>query len=141
MVSSGKKLPPAPIIFGTKEWTEEVDRFDPKADARLRAESARREIEARKERPTWKPCEAAGGRGTRLPGCRKVYIPLAQEGASAAPYGFVFQLAKTEEGLVWNFIAFGERHPGNAQTRSVYERAHKRLHGRYPNQGDASQRE
>jgi len=29
-------------------------------------------------------------------------------------------------------IAFGERHPGDPRTRSVYERAHKRLHSRYP---------
>lgn len=28
--------------------------------------------------------------------------------------------------------AFGERHPDNPNTRSVYERAHKRLHGHYP---------
>jgi hypothetical protein len=44
----------------------------------------------------------------------------------------VFQLVRTQDGLAWNFIAFGERHSDNAQTRSVYERAHKRLHGRYP---------
>lgn len=34
--------------------------------------------------------------------------------------------------LIWNFIAFGERHPDNPNTRTVYERAHKRLHGSYP---------
>jgi hypothetical protein len=28
--------------------------------------------------------------------------------------------------------AFGERHPANQSTRTVYERAHKRLHGGYP---------
>ncbi len=132
MASPTKKLPPAPIIFGTREWEEEVERFDPKADARLKAQSARQEIEAGKGKPAWKPCEVQSDDGTHLPGCRKLYIPLGQEGASAAPYGFVFQLAKTEEGLIWNFIAFGERHPSNPQTRSVYERAHKRLHGRYP---------
>ncbi len=121
------------INFGAREWTEEVERFDPKADARLRAESARREIEVGEGKLLWRPCEAAGSHGTRLPGCRKLYVPLGQEGASAAPYGFVSQLAKTSDsGLVWNFIAFGERHPSNQQTRSVYERAHKRLHGRYP---------
>jgi hypothetical protein len=31
-----------------------------------------------------------------------------------------------------NMIAFGERHPADERTRNVYERAHKRLHGRYP---------
>jgi len=103
MTSSGKKLSPAPIIFGSNEWAEEVERYAPNASARLKAESA-----------------------------RKLYVPLGQEGASAVPYGLVFQLAKTDRGLVWNFIAFGERHPDNPSTRTVYERAHKRLHGRYP---------
>ena len=50
-----------------------------------------------------------------------------------APFGFVFQLVRTSDNtLIWNFIAFGERHPDNPNTRTVYERAHKRLHGRYP---------
>jgi hypothetical protein len=129
---SGKKAPTVPLIFGDREWVEEVERYEPKASARLRAESARREIEAGQRRLTWRPCEPEGSHGTRVPGCRKVYIPLGQEGASTAPYGFVFQLAITKKGLVWNFLAFGERHPGNTLTRSVYERAHKRLHGHYP---------
>lgn len=132
MASATEKLPPAPIIFGVREWAEEVERFDPKAEARLKAQSARREIEAATGKPAWKPCEAQNDDGTVLPGCRKLYIPLNQEGASAAPYGFVFQLVKTPEGLFWNFIAFGERHASNPSTRTVYERAHKRLHGRYP---------
>ena len=60
-------------------------------------------------------------------------MPLGKQGASEAPFGFVFQLAQDPDGgLVWNFIAFGERHPDNPVTRTVYERAHKRLHGRYP---------
>lgn len=132
ITSSGKKLSPAPIIFGSSEWAEEVERYAPNASARLRAESARREIEAGGARLAWRPCEAEGSHGTRLPGCRKLYVPLGQEGASAAPYGLVFQLAKSDRGLAWNFIAFGERHPENPSTRTVYERAHKRLNGRYP---------
>lgn len=35
--------------------------------------------------------------------------------------------------MTLRFIAYGERHPA-AGTRSVYERAHKRLHRRYPDQ-------
>lgn len=50
-----------------------------------------------------------------------------------SPFGFVFQLAQDPDGsLVWNFLAFGERHPENSATRTVYERAHRRLHGRFP---------
>ncbi len=77
-------------------------------------------------------CETPGPDNTQLPGCGKVYVPLGKEGASAAPFGFVFQAVLTEEGLAWAFLAFGERHPENRATRTVYERAHHRLHGRYP---------
>ncbi len=60
-------------------------------------------------------------------------MPLGAQGASAAPFGFVFRLVRNpDESLTWSLIAFGERHPLNPQTHSVYKRAHKRLHGRYP---------
>ncbi|MBS1679682.1 MAG: hypothetical protein JST08_20125 [Actinobacteria bacterium] len=63
----------------------------------------------------------------------KLYVPLDADGASAAPFGFVFRLVQNPGGsLAWSLIAFGERHPSNRQTHSVYKRAHKRLHGRYP---------
>jgi hypothetical protein len=54
-------------------------------------------------------------------------------GASDAPYGFVFRLTQSPNGrLSWAMLAFGVRHPSDRETRSVYERAHKRLHGHYP---------
>lgn len=131
--SGQKKLPPAPVAFGSQEWIEEVERFEPSAVARARAESARKAIEAGGLRLPWRRCEPEHESGAHLPGCRKLYVPLDAEGASAAPYGFVFQLVKTSDNtLIWNFIAFGERHPDNPNTRTVYERAHKRLHGRFP---------
>jgi hypothetical protein len=75
--------------------------------------------------------ETLAGR-TKLLGCRKLYAPLGKEGASQAPCGFVFQLIqKPDDSLAWNVSAIGERHPANERTRDVYERAHKRLHGRY----------
>jgi hypothetical protein len=125
-------LPPVAIVFGDREWEEEVGRLTSAGSARPQAERARRQIEAKSVRLTWRPCLAEGPDGTRLPGCRKVYVPVDREGPSAAPYGFVFQLAKSRQALFWNFVAFGERHPDNRNTRNVYERAHKRLHGRYP---------
>ena len=126
-------MPLVTVRFGGDEWHEEVERLDEHSPARIRAESARREIESGGARLDWKKCEADGEGGTALPGCVKLYVPLGQQGASAAPHGFVFQLAQDSDGaLVWNFIAFGERHPDNPRTRTVYERAHKRLHGRYP---------
>ncbi|HWL48533.1 MAG TPA: hypothetical protein VNT92_01520 [Acidimicrobiia bacterium] len=125
--------PPVPIRFDREEWLEEVERLDERSLARNQAERARREIEAGTATLNWQRCEAEGESGTSLPGCNKLYVPLGNQGASEAPFGFVFQLAQDPDGsLVWNFIAFGERHPNNPATRTVYERAHKRLHGRYP---------
>lgn len=122
-----------PIHFGEREWDEEVDRLRDRSPARLQAERARREIETEAKVLNLLKCKAQSEDGTRLPGCVKLYVPLGRQGASEAPFGFVFQLAKDSEGaLAWNFIAFGERHPDNPVTRTVYERAHRRLHGRYP---------
>ncbi len=125
--------PPVPVEFGSLEWEEEVERYDSRSPARTHAQSARKAIEAGRVNLDWKRCKADGPGETKLPGCRKLYVPLGKEGASRAPYGFVFQLIqKPDNSLAWNLIAFGERHPVNDRTRDVYERAHKRLHGRYP---------
>jgi hypothetical protein len=126
-------LPPVAIEFGSVEWQEEVGRLDPRSPARARAESARKAIETGSVELLWRRCQAEGPGGTKLPGCLKLYVPLGKDAPSEAPYGFVFQLvAKRDGSLVWSMIAFGERHPSNDRTRNVYERAHKRLHGRYP---------
>lgn len=78
------------------------------------------------------PCEAAGPAGTELAGCAKLYLPFIDAPASERPFAFVLQLARTaEDDLVWVFVAFGPRHPGRG-VRSVYERAHRQLHGRFP---------
>jgi hypothetical protein len=109
-MSSRSKQPPVPVRFDREEW-----------------------LEAGTATLSWQRCEAEGEGATSLPGCNKLYVPLGKQGASEAPFGFVFQLAQDPDGgLVWNLIAFGERHPDNPVTRTVYERAHKRLHGRYP---------
>lgn len=133
MTSSELNAHSIPIHFDSGEWSEEVERLDRRSMARIQAERARRDIESGKAALDLEKCEAGGEEGTSLPGCVKLYVPLGQQGASEAPFGFVFQLAQNSDGnLVWNFLAFGERHPDNPATRTVYERAHKRLHGRYP---------
>jgi hypothetical protein len=132
VTGAGKTPATTPLIFGATEWAEEVERYDPKAVARARAEAARREMQSGKPNLAWRRCEPVGADGTRLPGCRKLYVPLGEGGASAAPFGFVFQLVKIGDDLAWAFLAFGERHPENPASRSVYERAHHRLSGRYP---------
>jgi hypothetical protein len=113
-------------------WAEEVGRLREHSPARAQAEKARQEIEAHPTTVPWQPCEEDGPRGTRLANCVKLYVPIGQEGASAAPYGFVFALRKVETALVLRMLAFGERHPTNPRTHPVYSRAHRRLHGRYP---------
>lgn len=131
--SSAGGQPSVPIEFGALEWGEEVERYRPRSTARTQAESARKTIEAGSAKLDWKRCKTDGPGETKLPGCRKLYIPLSKRGPSEAPYGFVFQLIqKPDDSLAWNLIAFGERHPANERTRNVYERAHKRLYGRYP---------
>ncbi len=129
----GGALPRASVEFPPTVWAQEVERYDPRSPARAQAERARREIEVERVRLAWKRCEADGPHGISLPGCRKLYVPLGKAGASEAPFGFVFRLTQTPDGaLAWTMIAFGERHPDDHTTRTVYERAHKRLHGHYP---------
>lgn len=113
-------------------WAEEVERLQPRSPGRVQAEKARRQIETEVPRLPWQPCEKEGPGGTRLALCVKLRIPLGQEGASSAPHGFVFALSKVDGGLALRMVAFGERHPTNPRTHSVYARAHRRLHGRYP---------
>jgi hypothetical protein len=133
VVSLGQPLPPVSVEFREPVWEEEVQRLDERSPARVQAERARTEIEAGRASLDWKRCQPEGAAKTKLPGCRKLYVPLDAEGASAAPFGFVFRLTKNPDGrLTWNMIAFGERHPDNPATRTVYERAHHRLHGHYP---------
>jgi hypothetical protein len=133
VADAGKNLSSVPLSFRSDEWSEEVGRLDRRSAARIQAERARRDIEGKESPLNLQKCEADGEGGTRLPGCVKLYVPLGRQGASETPFGFVFQLAQhSDGGLVWNFLAFGERHPDNPATRTVYERAHKRLHGRYP---------
>jgi hypothetical protein len=75
-------------------------------------------------------CSAEGEDGTNLEGLVKVYVPIGDAPPSERPYGFVF--VPTREGVL-ALVAFGERHPAWG-TRSVYQRAHRRRHGRYPDQ-------
>lgn len=73
-----------------------------------------------------KTCDAEGRDGTRLEGCVKAYVP-----PPLGPWGAVFTAAVSQEGegpaLV--LMAAGERHPSRPWRPSVYEVAHRRLHG------------
>ena len=80
------------------------------------------------------PCETHGPDGTALAGCAKLYLPIGSGPPSERAFAFVLQLARENSTLVWVFVAFGHRHP-RPGVRSVYERAHRQLHGRFPKHG------
>lgn len=113
-------------------WTAEVHRYRSGAVARAVAQRARREIERERgvRRDLLLACEAQGPDGTRLERCVKLYLPAGRP-PSEAPFGFVFEAVTSMAGM--RLLAFGERHP--TRGRSVYERAHLRLHGRLPGAG------
>jgi hypothetical protein len=107
MARGERRMPGFSIQFGAEEWQEEVERYQPSAIPRALAQSARRVIEAGSARLDWKRCRFDDGpSGTRLPHCLKLYLPLDKEGASAAPYGFVFQLQRmADDSPTLNFVA------------------------------------
>ncbi len=121
--------------FDADVWSQEVERLHPGKPMRGAAERARNEIASNGVAITeLLACRAEGEDGTRLGRCMKVYVPLGDRPPSERPYGFVFDLAEGPGGdVTLRLLAFGERHP-TPGTRTVYERAHKRLHGRYPDQ-------
>jgi hypothetical protein len=134
VASSGGGPPRVPVLINARVWEEEVERLAKGSRARVSAERERRGLERHGiELTNLSRCDAAGPDGTKLTGLLKTYVPVNAEGASARPFGFVFAPARGEDGPHLELVAYGERHPRKG-TRSVYERAHKRLHGRYPDQ-------
>jgi hypothetical protein len=79
------------------------------------------------------PCETVGVDRTELAGCAKLYLPIRPDvPTSERPFAFVLRLARDRDtSLFWTFVAFGHRHP-RPGVRSVYERAHRQLHGSFP---------
>ena len=120
------------FAFDEDVRAEEVGRFTANGPSYASARTAR--IERPGAQIAVRSCEGDGIDGSLLRGCAKVYVPLDPE-PSRAPYGFVFAIRAQVRGgrVMLLLIAYGERHPASG-TRSVYERAHRRLHGRYPDQ-------
>ena len=120
-----------PVRISAHIWEQEVERYSKRAMPRVAAERERRRLERDGIQITLlERCSAEAEDGTSLEGLVKVYVPIGDAVPSERPYGFVF--IPTRQGAL-ALVAFGERHPAPG-TRSVYERAHKRLHGRYPDQ-------
>jgi hypothetical protein len=120
-----------PVRFDERVWHEATRGFSGRALEVAGSTRKRLELEGLALADAG-ACEAHGADGTRLAGCAKVYLPLGEGTASERPFGMVVQLARDEQReLVWVFVAFGPRHP-RPGVRTVYERAHRRLHGRFP---------
>ncbi len=123
-----------PVLVDEDTWREEVERFNPRSEARIAAERERRGFERRGiDYDQVQDCDAAASDGTRLLDMQKVYVPITDEPATDRRFGFVFDRVRKGDDLFLRVVAYGERHPPRG-TRSVYQRAHKRLHGRYPDQ-------
>ncbi len=122
-----------PVRIAARVWAEEVERFAPGSPARIAAEGERRAL-ARQglEVAQLLSCGQEGSSATSLTGLVKVYVPIGDRPPSERPYGFVFDPDRDERGPYLALLAYGERHPARRGARSVYERAHRRLHGRYP---------
>lgn len=76
------------------------------------------------EKQHLKRCDAEGRDGTHLTGCVKLYIP-----PPAGRWGAVFSGAQKGSRPILVLLAVGERHPPGPWRPSVYEIAHRRLHG------------
>ncbi len=119
------------LRIDAKVWREEVERYERRSVARTAAERERARLEIDGLRLTdVKRCAAEGSDGTRLGGLVKAYVPISTGPSSERPFGFIFSPGRDDRGPYLAFIAFGERHP-RPRVRSV---AHKRRHGRYPDQ-------
>lgn len=115
-------------------WLDEVGRLRPRSPGRVAAERERGRLESEGlELRQLRACSEEAEDRTRLTGLFKVYVPIRDAPPSERPYAFVFSPAARGTEVYLRLVAFGERHP-ERRTRSVYERAHKRVHGRYPDQ-------
>lgn len=133
---AGRRRRPALVAveIDAAVWTAEVHRYRSGSVARAIAQRARRGIDRERgvDRNLLLACEAHGPDGTRLDRCVKLYLPAGRP-PSEAPFGLVFEGVTSVVGTRLRLLAFGERHP--TRGRSVYERAHLRLHGGSPGRG------
>ncbi len=135
MARQGRRAPRFAVRISASVWEQEVERYEARSVARLAAERERPRLERDGLAVgQLEPCAELGPERTRLKGLVKAYVPVSDAPPSERPFGFVFDGGRDQQGPYLAVIAFGERHPERPATRSVYERAHKRLHGRYPDE-------
>ena len=134
MPTAGSAKARLAVLISERVWRAEVERFDAQSPARVAAERERHHLERDGlALADLLRCDAEAADHTSLGGLVKVYVPIAETPPSGRPYAFVFSPARSVSTPALAMVAFGERHPRRG-VRSVYERAHKRLHGHYPDQ-------
>ena len=74
---------------------------------------------------TLRRCDPEHRDGTKLPACFKVYLPPPN-----GKFGMVLRFVRDDEDLALRYLAFGVRHhPRDSNAPTIYDIAHRRLHG------------
>lgn len=113
-----------PVVFDEEWWRIDLARATPAG--RKVAKAARPEYERDGvPRAHLRPCEPDHRGGTKLEQCFKVYLP-----PPAGRFGMVLRIEMVEKRSQLHYLAFGVRHhPKGSHAESVYQVAHRRLHG------------
>ena len=115
----------ARVLFNEGAFAEDAMRSGRAGAKALR--EARSQIEREGvEMKALRRCDPESRDGTKLPSCFKVYLPPPN-----GKFGMVFRFVRDSEGLALRYLAFGVRHhPRDSNAPTVYDIAHRRLHGR-----------
>lgn len=113
-----------PVAFSESAFNEDLKRTT-EAGVEIAQSGRRRYEQEGAPRNLLRHCEAEGQDGTALPQCLKIYLP-----EPAGRFGMVFKAVGVESRLRLDFLAFGVRHhPRGSNAPTVYQFAHRRLHG------------
>jgi hypothetical protein len=117
----------ARVLFNEGAFAEDTMRSGRAGAETLREARSRFEQDG-VEIKTLRRCDPEGRDGTELLACFKVYLA-----APNGKFGMVFRFVRDSEGLALRYLAFGVRHhPRDSNAPTVYELAHRRLHGQLP---------
>lgn len=114
----------ARVLFNEGAFAEDTIRSGRAGAKALRDARSQFEREG-VEFKTLRRCESESREGIKLPACVKVYLP-----PPAGKFGMVLRFIRDSEGLALRYLAFGIRHhPRDSNAPTVYDIAHRRLHG------------
>ena len=114
----------ARVLFSEGAFAEDTMRSG-RAGAKVLRETRSQFERNGVEIKTLRRCDPEGRDGTKLPACFKVYLP-----PPSGKFGMVLRFVRDDEGLALRYLAFGIRHhPRDSNAPTVYDVAHRRLHG------------